>query len=211
MPLKAVILIGGPQKGKCAGPAGCPAGAVPRRPRSAPQGPGSGRCPSRCLSRSSPWPGCPWCSITSRPAPRYGRPGRWGWGRGGKGEVPSLSFLLPSSVPPPGARHEGDPADGFLPAQRGPQPLSRIGAAGVQDSHQVGRSSHTPGAHTVAQPGSAPHLPSSGWQPPVSALALSNWALSHRGWAQTGSPISSTIFPLSWALPWVVPAPEMPL
>ncbi|XP_041259174.1 mannose-1-phosphate guanyltransferase alpha isoform X2 [Onychostruthus taczanowskii] len=36
-----------------------------------------------------------------------------------------------------GARHEGDPADGFLPAQRGPQPLSRIGAAGVQGSHQV--------------------------------------------------------------------------
>lgn len=30
MPLKAVILIGGPQKGECAGPAGCPAGAGPR-------------------------------------------------------------------------------------------------------------------------------------------------------------------------------------
>lgn len=44
-----------------------------------------------------------------------------------------------------------------------------------------------------------------------SALAPSNWALSHRGWAQPGSPISSTIFPLSWALPWAVPAPEMPL
>uniref|UniRef100_A0A8C0U785 GDP-mannose pyrophosphorylase A n=1 Tax=Cyanistes caeruleus TaxID=156563 RepID=A0A8C0U785_CYACU len=113
---------------------GCPAGAVPRRPRSAPQGPGSGRCPSRCLSRSSPWPACPWCSTTSRPAPRYGRPGPWSQGRSA---IPFLSdpFLRPS----PGARHEGDPADGFLPAQRGPQPLSGISAAGVQGSHQANR------------------------------------------------------------------------
>lgn len=148
MPLKAVILIGGPQKGKCAGPAGCPVVAVPGRPRCAPQGPGSGRCPSRCPSRCSPWPECPWCSTTSRPAPRYGTRGLGPWSQG-RSAIPFLSdpFLRPS----PGARHEGDPADGFLPAQRGPQPLSRIGTAGVQGSHQVGRSSLTPRAHTVAQ------------------------------------------------------------
>lgn len=75
MALKAVILIGGPQKGECAGPEGWPPAPGTADPRSAPQAPGSGRCPSRCPSRSSPWPGCPWCSTTSRLAPRYGRPG----------------------------------------------------------------------------------------------------------------------------------------
>uniref|UniRef100_A0A8B9PKA9 GDP-mannose pyrophosphorylase A n=1 Tax=Apteryx owenii TaxID=8824 RepID=A0A8B9PKA9_APTOW len=38
-----------------------------------------------------------------------------------------------------GARHEGDPAHGLLPAPRGPQPLPGVGTARVQDPHQANR------------------------------------------------------------------------
>lgn len=125
-------------------------GAVSPRPapptRCAPQAPASGRSPSRCPSRCSPWPACPWCSTTSKPAPRYAGAGL---SRAGPGAVQEL----PSHCAPAGARPEGDPADGLLPAPRGSQPLPGGGPAGIQDSHQVGVRLGVP--HGPASP---PHL-----------------------------------------------------
>lgn len=110
-------------------------GAADPRPapptRCAPQAPASGRSPSRCPSRCSPWPACPWCSTTSRRAPRYAGAGL---SRAGPGAVQEL----PSHCAPAGARPEGDTVDGLLPAPRSPQPLPGGGPAGIQDSHQVG-------------------------------------------------------------------------
>lgn len=82
-------------------PPGLPLAPGPADPRSAPQAPGSGRCPSRCPSRCSPWPGCPWCSTTSRPAPRYGGPGPGGSGPGpgGQGRPPHSAPSRPPQVP----------------------------------------------------------------------------------------------------------------
>ncbi|XP_072730923.1 mannose-1-phosphate guanylyltransferase regulatory subunit alpha isoform X4 [Ciconia boyciana] len=50
-----------------------------------------------------------------------------------------LKAVILIGGPQKGARHEGDPADGLLPAPRGPQPLPGVGAAGVQDPHQANR------------------------------------------------------------------------
>lgn len=53
--------------------------------------------------------------------------------------------------------------------------------------------------HSPEQP--LTHLPPA-WQPPAGTQALGRWALSHHGWAQLASHVSSAQFPLPWALFW---------